>query len=325
MSAAEFQVMPRLTADEYAELEASIVEHGVQVPIVLSRDDRIVDGYHRDEIARKHSLHCPRVYADGDETELRGLAFSLNLHRRHLNREQKRELVAESIKADPQLSDREHGRRTGVSAQTATKVRDELEKSAQVEHFSERIDPRTGNASQPASKPPRREPGYRTGSVGVEQSGSAPDQDPLGSLGPNGNRPCRDCYGNGCETCFPEDKPATDEQIALMAEMSDDEFEAALATARADGDLSAGNVIKHGQQADDLQSDEVPQRKSPEPPITKSFSTANYRLTLAVKAVVRLSENDRFKKNKDQISGCHLSDLIRARDALTGVIQQLEG
>ncbi|MDO3331570.1 ParB N-terminal domain-containing protein [Mycobacteroides abscessus] len=68
MSAAEFQVMPRLTADEYAELEASIVEHGVQVPIVLSRDDRIVDGYHRDEIARKHSLHCPRVYAEGDES-----------------------------------------------------------------------------------------------------------------------------------------------------------------------------------------------------------------------------------------------------------------
>ncbi|OHU67437.1 Uncharacterised protein [Mycobacteroides abscessus subsp. abscessus] len=136
---------------------------------------------------------------------------------------------------------------------------------------------------------------------------------------------CRDCYGNGCETCFPEDEPATDEQIAAMAEMSDDEFEAALSAARADGDLSAGNVIKHGQQADDLQSDEVPQRKSPEPPITKSFSTANYRLTLAVKAVVRLSENDRFKKNKDQISGCHLSDLIRARDALAGVIQQLEG
>lgn len=38
MSAAEFQVMPRLTADEYAELEASIVEHGVQVPIVMSSD-----------------------------------------------------------------------------------------------------------------------------------------------------------------------------------------------------------------------------------------------------------------------------------------------
>lgn len=299
MSAAEFQVMPRLTADEYAELEASIVEHGVQVPIVLSRDDRIVDGYHRDEIARKHSLHCPRVYADGDETELRGLAFSLNLHRRHLNRDQKRQLVAESIKADPQLSNREHGRRTGVSKNTAAAVRGELEESGQVDHFSERIDPRTGNASQPVSKPPRPE--------------AAAD------------RLCRDCDGNGCETCFPVDGPATDEQMAEMADMSDEEFESALAAARADGDLSAGDVIRNGQLGEDRHVDEVPQRKSPEPPITKSFSSANYRLTLAVKAVVRLSENDRFKKNKDQISGCHLSDLIRARDALTGVIQQLEG
>ncbi|MDO3331571.1 hypothetical protein [Mycobacteroides abscessus] len=160
----------------------------------------------------------------------------------------------------------------------------------------------------------------RTGADGIAQPASKPPRAEIEL-----DRPCRDCDGNGCETCFPEDEPATDEQIAVMAEMSDDEFEAALAAARADGDLSAGNVIKHGQQADDLQSDEVPQRKSPEPPITKSFSTANYRLTLAVKAVVRLSENDRFKKNKDQISGCHLSDLIRARDALTGVIQQLEG
>lgn len=225
MSAAEFQVMPRLTADEYAELEASIVEHGVQVPIVLSRDDRIVDGYHRDEIARKHSLHCPRVYADGDETELRGLAFSLNLHRRHLNRDQKRQLVAESIKADPQLSNREHGRRTGVSKNTAAAVRGELEESGQVDHFSERIDPRTGNASQPVSKPPRPE--------------AAAD------------RLCRDCDGNGCETCFPVDGPATDEQMAEMADMSDEEFESALAAARADGDLSAGDVIRNGQLGED--------------------------------------------------------------------------
>ncbi|MDB2222335.1 ParB/RepB/Spo0J family partition protein [Mycobacteroides abscessus] len=325
MSTAGYQVMPRLAADEYAELEQSIIENGVQVPITVAPNGAIVDGHHRDEIARKHRLHCPRVTADGDETKLRGLAFSLNLHRRHLSRGQKRLLVAESIKADPQLSDREHGRRTGVSDKTAAAVRNELQESAEIPHFSERIDPRTGNASQPASKPPRREPEYRSGSTEPDRSGLARDQDSLGSMDPNGNRPCRDCDGNGCETCLPEDEPATDEQIAVMAEMSDDEFEAALAAARADGDLSAGNVIKHGQQADDLQADEVPQRKSPEPPITKSFSTANYRLTLAVKAVVRLSENDRFKKNKDQISGCHLSDLIRARDALTGVIQQLEG
>ena|SRR5699024_6529642 len=148
-----YQVMPRLAPDEYAELEQSIRENGVQVPITVGPDGRIIDGHHRDEIARNLDLHCPRVTAQGDEAKLRGLAFSLNLHRRHLSREQKRQIVAKSITADPQLSDREHGRRTGVSKNTAAAVRDELTESGQVDHFAERIDPRTGNASQPASRP----------------------------------------------------------------------------------------------------------------------------------------------------------------------------
>lgn len=111
------------------------------------------------------------IGADGDDALLRGLAFSLNLNRRHLTREQKREIVAESLKSDPQLSDREHGRRTGVSKNTAAAIREELEESGQIDHFSERVDPRTGNASQSASKPkpaipedaPDLEHGRRTG------------------------------------------------------------------------------------------------------------------------------------------------------------------
>jgi hypothetical protein len=74
------------------------------------------------------------------------------LDRRHLNREQKRALVAEAVQADPQLTDREHARRTGVSHVMVGKIRDELVESGQVDHFSERLDPRTGKASQPASK-----------------------------------------------------------------------------------------------------------------------------------------------------------------------------
>lgn len=148
-----FQVMPRLSAEEFAELEASILESGVQVPISVSADGLIIDGHHRDEIARKHSLHCPRVVVEGDEGKLRSLAFSLNLHRRHLSREQKRQVIAESLKADPQLTNREHGRRTGVADTTVARTRRDLEESAAIPHFSERIDPRTGNASQSASRP----------------------------------------------------------------------------------------------------------------------------------------------------------------------------
>lgn len=147
-----YQVMPRLSPDEYADLESDIVAHGVMVPITVSDDGVIVDGHHRDEIARKHDLHCPRVTANGTESELRGLAFSLNLNRRHLNREQRRALIAESLRSDPQLSNREHARRTGASDRTVGSVRDDLVESAEITHFSERIDPRTGNLSQAAER-----------------------------------------------------------------------------------------------------------------------------------------------------------------------------
>lgn len=153
MSNLGFQVMPRLSADEYADLEADIIAHGVQVPITVTEDGRIVDGHHRDEIARKHQLHCPRVTATGSEDELQGLAFSLNLNRRHLNREQRRELIAESLRLAPQMSNREHARRTGASKTTVNSVRDEMQESGQIDHFSERVDPRTGNLSQAADRP----------------------------------------------------------------------------------------------------------------------------------------------------------------------------
>jgi len=62
---------------------------------------------------------------------------------------------AESLKADPQLSNREHARRTGASHVTVSGVREELQESGQIDHFEKRADPRTGNMTQPASQPPR--------------------------------------------------------------------------------------------------------------------------------------------------------------------------
>lgn len=155
-----FQVIPRLSAEDYERLEQDIITNGVQVPIMVSRDGRIVDGHHRDEIARKHDKHCPRITVEGTESELRGMAFRHNINRRHFTREEKRALIAESLKVDPQLSDNEHKNRTGASWSTVNAVRTELEESSQIENFSERIDPRTGKASQPATRPdtPRSKP-----------------------------------------------------------------------------------------------------------------------------------------------------------------------
>lgn len=73
--------------------------------------------------------------------------------------------------------------------------------------------------------------------------------------------------------------------------------------------------------------DAVPQQ-APAPrrkPITDAFDSANLDVRRAVERVVRLAGDDRFTKNKDKIKASNLSDLVRVRDALNGVINQLEG
>lgn len=71
----------------------------------------------------------------------------------------------------------------------------------------------------------------------------------------------------------------------------------------------------------DLSTVAKPKRR----PITEAFDSASYELRRAVERVVRLTEDDRLQKNRDQISGSNLSDLVRVRDAINGVINTLEG
>lgn len=161
MSAAvRYQYMPPLSPEEYAELEESIRTYGVMVPILRDSSGVVIDGHHRLRIAESLGIDCPTEYVDGrSQTELRTLAFELNLNRRHLTRDQRRELVAESIKADPHLSSREHGRRTGVHHSTAESVRQALSVTGEISQSGTRVGgdgretrpaPLSGNGPSPA-------------------------------------------------------------------------------------------------------------------------------------------------------------------------------
>lgn len=147
-----YQVMPGLTDEEFADLEQSIKADGVLVPIIVTEDGEIIDGHHRAKIARKLGVHCPEVVKHGDPTELRTFAYSLNLHRRHLTREQKRELIAQSLRQDPGLPDVQHAKRTGVSDKTVTAVRHDLEGRSEIPNVDTRTD--SMGRQQPATKPP---------------------------------------------------------------------------------------------------------------------------------------------------------------------------
>lgn len=62
-----------------------------------------------------------------------------------------------------------------------------------------------------------------------------------------------------------------------------------------------------------------PRRKA----LTDAFWTATYDMTKAVERVERLADDDRFPQNAEKVAAIHRSDLIRAIDALQGVVNRL--
>ena len=98
-----YQVMPELTAEEYAELKADIALRGVMVPIEYDEAGNVLDGYHRLRICGELGIKdYPRVIRSGmSEAEKLTHARKLNMARRHLTQEQKRGLIREQLRATP--------------------------------------------------------------------------------------------------------------------------------------------------------------------------------------------------------------------------------
>jgi hypothetical protein len=78
------------------------------------------------------------------------LVFSLNIHRRHLTAEQKRELIAKLLEADPNKSDRQIGRIIKADNKTVASVRAEKEAREELPHVETRTDSK--GRKQPAKK-----------------------------------------------------------------------------------------------------------------------------------------------------------------------------
>jgi hypothetical protein len=78
------------------------------------------------------------------------LALSLNIHRRHLKPEEKRDLIAKLLKAKPETSDRSIGEIVDADHKTVAKVRARLEDVGTIPHVEKRTDSK--NRKQPAKK-----------------------------------------------------------------------------------------------------------------------------------------------------------------------------
>jgi len=96
----KYQLMPAMTPAQYSELKDDIKRRGVLVPIEFDGEGNILDGHHRyqafTELIEEGAdlpLYDKIVRRFSSEEEKVAYVVSLNVKRRHLNAEQRQELV----------------------------------------------------------------------------------------------------------------------------------------------------------------------------------------------------------------------------------------
>jgi hypothetical protein len=153
-----------LAEDELSDLARDIGEHGIRMPVTLLLDNHrllLLDGRNRLDAAERAGVPVVdgrgnlvvrhEVITHHDKFDAWAFVASANLHRRHLNAEQRRDLTAKLLKEMPGRSDRATARLAGVSPTTVGKVRHDLEAAGRVSKLDTRTD--AIGRQQPATKP----------------------------------------------------------------------------------------------------------------------------------------------------------------------------
>ncbi len=159
----KFQVMTPLSRDEEAALRESITTDGrVHDAIEVDENADIIDGHHRAKIAKELliqgiDIEPPpiKVVTGLTDQEKRSRATTLNMVRRHLSREDKRNLLQQCLKHNHKLSDRQIATQFAVDHKTVGSVRKDLEDSGEIPQSPSRT---AKDGSQKPSTQPVRPP-----------------------------------------------------------------------------------------------------------------------------------------------------------------------
>jgi ParB-like nuclease domain len=166
-------LFPLMSPDELRELGEDIKKNGLRSPVMLWRTKdqfQLLDGRNRLDAMEMVGVQVIK-YADNNVLQLHptsrvaNVAFpgfdpyayvlSVNIHRRHLTTEQKREIIARVIKAQPEKSNRQIARQAKADHKSVARVRDRLQSTGEVPQ----LDKTTGadGKARPAKKKKRRD------------------------------------------------------------------------------------------------------------------------------------------------------------------------
>jgi ParB-like chromosome segregation protein Spo0J len=137
----KYQVLPSMPSEQFEALKADIEERGVLTPIDVDEHGYILDGHHRYRACLELGVtDFPTIVRPGmSEEERRMFARKSNMLRRHLSREQVRQLVAEQLKDTPNWANNRIASSLGVDGKTVRTLRDELEATSEIPKFERLI------------------------------------------------------------------------------------------------------------------------------------------------------------------------------------------
>jgi ParB-like chromosome segregation protein Spo0J len=153
-------IFPMIEGSDLAALVTDIDARGLIEPIVLF-EGMILDGRNRYEAAKRAKIKFTeqsfRQLSEGQDPK--AYVISANIHRRHLNAEQKRDLLAQLIKASPEKSDRQIADVAKVDHKTVGAVREGLETTGEIPQSGSRKgkDGKTRKTKAKKAKPEKNE------------------------------------------------------------------------------------------------------------------------------------------------------------------------
>src|SRR5262249_37587000 len=125
------KLFPPISEEDFGKLAADIKLNGLHQPIVRYQG-KILDGNNRYRACELVKIAPKFADFTGDDAAARNYVISANIHRRHLSPEQRREIIATLLKADPTQSNREVAEQAKASHHTVGDVRTELEATGQI-------------------------------------------------------------------------------------------------------------------------------------------------------------------------------------------------
>ena len=149
-------IFPLMEGAEFDELVADIKANG-QRQWIVTYEGMILDGRNRYRACLAAGVKPGVQKGDDCVGDPAAYVVSANIHRRHLNAKQKRDLIAKLLKAQPQKSDRQIAETVKASPTTVGVVRREIESTVQ----SGQLPPKRIGADGKARKRPAKKKGRK--------------------------------------------------------------------------------------------------------------------------------------------------------------------